>query len=378
MIRWAALLLTVSCSPNVVGRGTPATVPAPATTPGKRPRVFTTLPTVTFKPGAALKKKRIGVQRTWAGTTPDGATSVFGFDMKGWLQTPKGTFPFPAAHVARTVWSDDRSRVAVLQYLGPAVVLDTLNGANVLQRKGALECDARFGGNDTLYVHEESKDATARLYRVDLKSGASTALSAPRRVDQCAASADARTWVLFDEYAKDSKLTVLDAPSGKLEPLAHGDLDAVTLSPAGDRACFVRGVAVVCARTDHVEERIAHGLHGVGLEIDPLGARMLVQAFYDLKDESVPVMLLVDFAGGTVREVRGPTLKSGGSVHLMSSGKVIATGSASGVEAFDVESGTRHTVLHPEMYSVHAVAGAERSIIGEEDNGGDTYWIVLP
>lgn len=337
-------------------------------------RVFTNAGVVTFQKGAALKEKRIGVKRTWAGSTPDGTTSVFGFDMKGWLQTPKGTFPFAAAHVARTVWSSDLSRVAVLQYLGPLVVLDTQTGKVVLERKGALECDARFDGNDTLYAYEESKEQKARLYKIDLKTGASTAISSPRRVDQCIGGAN--KWILYDEYAKDSKLTAYDVAANKFEPLAHGDMDSVVLSP--ERACFVRNLSVFCVKTDRTEERIATDISGASLQMDPTGARMLIQAFFSVKGNSVPVMLLADFAAGSVREIRGPALKSGGSVQLMSGGKVIATGSGGGVEAFDIESGKKHAITHSQMYSVKPLAGADRKIIGEEDNGGDTYVIDLP
>jgi hypothetical protein len=339
-------------------------------------KTFTNAGVVTFKASGALKEKKIGVKKTWGGTTPDGTISIFGFDMKGWLQTPKGTFPFAAAHVARTVWTSDNSRGALLQYLGPLVVLDTQTGKVIHERKGTLECDARFVGNDTLYVHEESKDPKARLYKIDLKTGTQTAISNPRRVDQCAASDDAQKWILYDEYAKDSKLMLLDVKTNKHEPLAHGAMDNVVLS--GERACYVRNLSVICVRTDHTEEKIATDIEGVGLQMDPTGARMLIQAFYSVKGNSVPVTLLVDFAAGSVRELRGPTLKSGGSVQLMSGGKVIATGSSGGVEAYDVETGKSYSLKHKDMYSVHALPGAERKIIGEEDNQGDTFIIEVP
>jgi hypothetical protein len=337
-------------------------------------RVFTKGGVVKFTAGAALKQKQLAPKNQWIGSTPDGATSVFGFDSKGYLQTPKGTFPFVASSAARAVWSENR--VTVLQSLGPAVVLDTTTGKVVHQRTGRLECDARVVG-DTLWVHEESKDAKARLFKIDLKTGTSTAVSQGRRVDQCVATADAQKWILFDEYAKDSKLMGLSA-SGKLDPLAHGAMDSVTLSPAGDRACFVRNLAVLCVRDDHTEEKIATDISGASLEIDPTGARMLIQAFYSVKGDSVPVTLLADFASGTVREIRGVALKSGGSIHLLSGGKSIASGSSGGVEVFDVEAGKRHSIAHKEMYSVTGLLGAERRLIGEEDNGGATFLLELP
>jgi hypothetical protein len=339
------------------------------------PRNFTNAGTVAkFTGGAALKEKKLLTKKTWGGSTADASMTIAGFDMKGWLQTPKATFPFAAAHVARTIWAP--GRVGVLQYLGAMVVLDTQTGKVVYQREGKLECDARFVG-DTLWAHEESKDPKARLWKIDLKTNVATAVTAGRRVDQCVASADAQKWILYDEYAKDSKLMLMSA-AGKLDPLAHGDMDSVTLSPAGDRACFVRNLSVFCIRDDHTEERIATDISGASLEIEPSGARMLIQAFYSVKGNSVPVMLLADFASGSVREIRGPALKSGGSVHLLAGGKSIASGSASGVEVYDVEAGTRHALKHNAMYSVHALLGAERKLIGEEDNGGDTYVIELP
>ena len=263
-----------------------------------------------------------------------------------------------------------------MQYLGPLVVLDTQSGKVIHERKGWLECDARFEGNDTLWAHEESKDPKGRLYKIDLKTGTQTAMGVGRRVDQCAASSDASKWILYDEYAKDSKLMLFDVKANKYEPLAHGDMDSVVLS--GERACYVKNLSVICVKTDHTEEKVATDINGASLQMDPTGARMLIQAFYSVKGNNVPVTLLVDFASGSVREVRGPTLKSGGSVQLMSGGKVIATGSSSGVEAYDVESGKSYSLKHNQMYSVKALPGADRKIIGEEDNLGDTFIIELP
>src|SRR5205085_10439184 len=98
---------------------------------------------------------------------------------------------------------------------------------------------------------------------------------APRRVDQCAAGAN--KWILYDEYAKDSKLMAYDVKTNQFEPLAHGDMDSVVLS--AERACFVRNLSVFCVQADRTEERIATDVSGAGLQMDPTGARMLIQAF---------------------------------------------------------------------------------------------------
>lgn len=339
---------------------------------GARTIVFSNAGVVQFQNGPALKEKRIGSKRTWAGTTPDGAMSIFGFDMKGWLQTAKTSFAFPAAHVDRAIWGD--GRVAVLQHLAAAVVLDTATGKVVYQRSGHLECDARMVG-DNLWLHEQSKDPKARLYRVDLKTGIATVLSSGRRVDQCAATADGQRWMLFNDYA--NEVSLLSA-TGESVPLVSGQIESVRLSPTGDRVCFVQQLSVVCRRGDRTEERVASDIVVADMEIDPMGARMMIRATYPVKGEPVPVILLADFASATVRELRGPSLRSGGSLRLLSGGRAVAAGSSTGVEVFEVESGKHHTLAHNAMYTVKPLPGAERKLIGEEDNGGDTFLIELP
>lgn len=345
------------------------------------PRAFTDGGTVTFQPGVGLKKRRLAKRMTWAGTSADGVVSVLGFDMKGLIVTAKKPdgVPFPAAHVARTVFTADGGRVATLQYLGALIVLDTATGGVVHERKGALECDARFLDPGHVRLHEESKDKAARLYDLDLATGKQTPLSGKRRVSSCASSLDARSWLLHDEYAKDARVALLRVgPPATLEALLQTDGDGAVLSPIADRACFYDQGSVRCVRADHGEERVASGLTGASLEFDDTGARMLVQgSFLDAKEEPRSILLLVDFASGVVRKLVGPVLTSGGSVHLMSGGQVVATGSGAGVVAFDVEGKRRHALAHPAMYTVHAVAGAPRKLVGEEDNGGDPYLLEL-
>jgi len=347
------------------------------TTPPPPARAFTDGGTVTFQPGVGLKQRRLAKRMIWGGTSADGVVSVLGFDMKGLILTAKKPdgVAFPAAHVARTVFSADGSRVAALQYLGALLVLDTVTGGVVHERKGALECDARFLDPGRLRLHEESKDQKARLYDLDLATGKQTPLSGPRRVSNCSSSLDARSWLLHDEYAKDARVVLLRVgPPPILEALLKTDGDGAVLSPIADRACFYDLGNVRCVRTDHGEERVASGLTGASLEFDDTGARMLIQgSFLDKNEEPRSILLLVDFASGTVRKLMGPTLTTGGSVHLMSGGQVVATGSAGGVTAWDVEGKRRHALTHPAMYTVHAVAGAPHKIAGEEDNGGDPY-----
>lgn len=351
------------------------------TTPPPPPRAFSDGGTVTFQPGVGLKQRRLGKRMTWAGTSADGVVSVLGFDMKGLILTAKKPdgVAFPASHVAHTVFAADSSRVAVRQYLGALVVLDTVTGGVVHERKGALECDARFLDAGHLRLHEESKDPKARLYDLDLATGKQTPLSGSRRVSYCSSSLDAKSWLLHDEYAKDARVVLLRVGTPPiLEALLKTDGDGAVLSPVADRACFYDHGSVRCVRSDHGEERVASGLTGASLEFDDTGARMLIQgSFLDKNEEPRSILLLVDFASGTVRKLVGPALTSGGSVHLMSGGQVVATGSAGGVTAWDVENKRRHALSHPAMYSVHAVAGAPRKIAGEEDNGGDPYLLEL-
>jgi len=371
---------SASSAPAIASTSAPPPFPSEAVsvaTPPPPARAFTDGGTVTFQPGVALKQRRLANRMIWGGTSADGVVSVLGFDMKGLVLTAKKPdgVAFPAAHVARTTFASDGSRVAVLQYLGALIVLDTVTGAVVRERSGALECDARFLDAGHLRLHEESKDKTARLYDFDLATGQATPLSAKRRVSHCTASLDAKTWLLHDEYAKDARVAVLRvATPTTLEALLKVDGDGAVLSPIADRACFYDQGNVRCVRADHGEERVASGLSGASLEFDDTGARMLIQgSFLDAKEEPRSILLLVDFASGTVRKLVGPTLTSGGSVHLMSGGQVVATGSAGGVTAFDVEGKRRHALAHPAMYSVHAVAGAPHKLVGEEDNGGDPY-----
>lgn len=120
-----------------------------------------------------------------------------------------------------------------------------------------------------------------------------------------------------------------------------------------------------CMRaSDRGLERIWQG-HATDLTIDAEGKRMLVQGSVQVKDDWVPVMLVVDFAAGTIRALDGPRLKSGGTVKLLSSG------------------GSRWFAPRSPFFSAYPIAGQPRRLVGGSEPGGggsleDIYVIDVP
>jgi hypothetical protein len=298
------------------------------------------------------------------------------------------------------VFSPDGARVAILQYLGRLIVLDATTAKLQWEHDSKLgdfgECDVRFATSSEVVFHGESRDGDARLVRVDLATGKGTQLGAPLNVDECTATPDGSRWLLFTDYEKppnDPKgkstsvgvVRVRDGATGATFELVRGLHSARALSPTGDRVCWHDEETnhVSCLRaSDRGLEKIWQGAAST-LEIDAEGKRMLVTGSVQVKADWKPVTLLVDFADGTIRALDGPRLKSGGAVKLMSSGVIVASGSASGIELYDVDAGLRWFAARSPFYSPYALRGQPRRLVGgsEPPQGGsleDLYVIDVP
>jgi hypothetical protein len=374
--------------------------------PAPPDRVFTFGKDITFKAGAGVPKQRWIVDDTrFGGASPDLGVIVAASGQQGMLITPKAPkglkFPAHSPHEdGDAVFSPDRTRVAILQYLGSLVVLDAATAKLQWEHHDDLgafrECGVRFASKDELVFHGEGKDGDARLVRVDLTTGKGTLLGTGLDVDECTATPDGSRWLLFNDYEKPAGnpkgkstsvgvVRVRDGVTGATFELVRGLHSAHVLSPTGDRVCWHEEETdhVSCLRaSDRGLEKIWQG-DASGLQIDAEGKRMLVTGTVQVKADYVPVMLVVDFATGTIRALDGPRLKSGGSVSLMSSGVLVASGSSSGIEIFDVDAGARWFAARSPFYSAYAIAGQPRRLIGgsEPPGGGsleDLYLIDVP
>ena len=379
---------------------TASATPAPSATfawptPTPADRAFTLEKPVSFAPGLGTPKQRAIAKHTrFGGASGDLRTFVIGVDQHGALITPGApagvSFPAHSIQDDGARFSPDGARVAVLQYLGPLQVLSATDGARVWARADGAECDARFVDDGHVVFHAMSKESAARLWTVDLATGIAAASGVPVAVDACTGAPDAGRWLLyvdFEDGAPAGVIRVRDAASGAVLELVRGLASTWALSPTADRACWVDPKAreVVCRRaTDGGRERILGGIDAQGLEIDPLGARMLIGAAKPGSDgEPEAVMYLVDFAAATVRRLNGVGLHTGGTLHLLAGGHLVAAGGADGVEVFDVDAGKRTVAKRTPFYSVHPLPGeARRFVAGSEPGSGgsleDVYLVEVP
>jgi hypothetical protein len=360
---------------------------------------------VTFTPGGGSPKSTTLAKRThFSGISRDLQSFVTGYDQQGSLFTaasPKGiawAAHSPQSDGAR--FSGNGARVAVMQVLGPLVVLSTTDAKTVWTRgddDGAGECEARWVSDDRLMFHGMSKDAKARLWSVDLASGAATAIGPGVGVDACTASPDGARWLLFVDYESGqatSALRMRDAASGAVTELVRGVASTWVLSPTADRGCWLERASkrLLCRRTsDLAVEEILSGVDVLGLEIDDAGARMLIGSATlgggggggegEESDEPRAVMYLADFDAGTVRKLDAVTNSTGGTMHPLSGGHLIAAGSAGGVDVWDVDKGKHWRVSRTNAFTVHPIPGeSRRFVLGAEVDGSfeDLALITVP
>jgi hypothetical protein len=360
-------------------------------------RTFTTAKKASFTPGGGSPKQTPLAKRShFSGISHDLASFVTGYDQQGMLFTaaaPKGiawTSHSPQSDGAR--FSADGARVAVMQFLGPLVVLSTADAKTIWTRAdedGAGECEARWTSDDRLAFHAMSKDATARLWTVDLASGAATPKGPGVGVDACTASPDGARWLLFVDYESGkaaSAIRLRDAATGAVTELVRDVASTWVLSPTADRACWLDRATkrLLCRRTsDLAVEEILSGVDVMGLEIDDTGARMLIGSatMDDESDEPRAVMYLADFAAGTVRKLDAVTNSTGGTLHPLSGGHLIAAGSAGGVDVWDVDTGKHWIVKRNAAYTVHPIpAESRRFVLGAEVDSSmeDLYLVTVP
>src|SRR5262249_29722297 len=136
----------------------------------------------------------------------------------------------------------------------------------------------------------------------------------------------------------------LDGETGAATVLVEDPSDVVA-SAAADRICYTRSDTVFCRAVDGPEERVAD--EGTGLHLDDTG-RVLVFS-------TRGVFLVADLQAKTVRAMIGVTGHTGGIVAVLSGGEAFATGSASGVDVFDLRAKTKLVIPGGSFYGVHAI-----------------------
>lgn len=381
----AAATATASAAPSIV------VAPLP-TSPD---RVFTTAPPIAFN--AALptpKQTPIAKHTHFSGASRDLKSFVVGDDKGAMLLSPAAPTGLPwSANAPQTDgarFSPDNSRVAVMQQLGPLVVVSMSDGKTIWRRDDGVagECEVRWLGDDRLRFHGMSRDLAARSWTVDLVADTAVASGPPLGADACTSSMDGERWLVFVDYEAGqptSAIRLRDASSGAVTEMVRSIASIWVLSPTADRACWLdrRQNALFCRRSsDLAVEQILAGVDVQGLEIDDAGARMLIgSAKPDADGEPVAVMLLADFESGTVRRLDGIRLNVGATMHLLSGGHVVAAGSANGVEIFDVDAKKRAVAKRSNALIVHALPGEPRAFVLGAEAGGtaeDLYLVTLP
>jgi hypothetical protein len=368
--------------------------------PSAAATVFAKGKTVSFTPGGGSPKQASIAKHThFSGISRDLQSFVTGYDKQGVLVTaaaPKGIAW--AAHSPQNDgarFAPNGARVAVMQYLGPLVVMSTSDAKTIWTRgdgDGAGECEVRWTSDDRLTFHAMSKETTARLWSVDLASGTATPTGPAIGVDACTASPDGKRWLLFVDYESGkatSAIRVRDAASGVVTELVRNVASTWVLSPTADRACWLdrAGKRLLCRRTnDLAVEEILSGVEVQGLEIDDAGARMLIGSATlpdegDESDEPRAVMYLADFAAGTIRKLDAVTNSTGGTMHPLSGGHLIAAGSAGGVDVWDVDAGKRWRIKRNAAFTVHPIPGeSRRFVLGAEVDSSmeDLFLVTVP
>src|SRR5438067_12065320 len=262
--------MSASPSASAVPSAMASTSPPPpfivSPLPSTADRVFTTAKTVAFTPGGGPAKQTQIAKRThFSGISRDLQSFVTGYDQKGSVVTaaaPNGIAwksHSPQNDGAR--FSPNAARVAVLQVLGPLVVLSTGDAKTAWERNdedGAGECAVRWTSDDRVLFHAMSKEPTARLWSIDFASGAATPTATPvgppTGVDACTGSPDGARWLLFVDYESGkptSAIRMRDAASGTITELVRSIASVWVLSPTADRACWLDGKSkrLLCRRT---------------------------------------------------------------------------------------------------------------------------------
>jgi hypothetical protein len=275
-------------------------------------------------------------------------------------------------------FSPDGARASIVQARAPLSVVDVAAAKILWRHERGLGCAARWANATTLVAHDDS------LLRVDLAAEPPVArqLGVARRADECWASSDGKRWLVRDDLArkvvtKDGHeryhgvVWRVDGETGAASVVLE-DASDVMGTAAADRLCYTRDGALLCRAIDGPEERIADD--AAYPQLDETG-RTLV---YSTRG----VFFAADLRDKTVRALSGVTGHSGGVVAVLSGGDFFATGSASGVEVFDLRTKTKLVIPGGSFYGVRPVPGRPRALFIQKERSdhvtNDLFVAELP
>ncbi len=327
------------------------------------PNDFRRGPPYTFRGrGGAPRERLLGNGREGAWVAEDGVTAVTGGGSAGSLLVGGANVPLRVADLFDASFAPDMRHAALAQARTPLTVIDVPSGAVLWQAPEGRTCKARWMSPTVLIAHDYWQNA--RLWRIDF------ATHPPRvqplggvikRADACWASPDGRTWLVRDDYGMPGGVVwVIDGLTGAASVLTQG-YSFVVGSPIADRACVQRRDNTIdCI---HVNPRTADTVFRGGTRapfdvfsnIDDTGARLMFGAG--------PNVMVADFASRTVRAVPAITLPWGGSLTLLSGGHVLATGSSTSADLYDLEAGWWMSVPIARSYTVKPVWHRPRSVL---------------
>jgi hypothetical protein len=367
----------------------PTTFSVPRPDPSKPPTIFKVLAPLRFKPAkGAAKMKLLHPQREHVVMSPDGTTMLASFGNHATIFSnapgaPKKGVDVDVADVFETAFSNDGAFVAVTQARDSLTVFGLPKGDVVWHSNVGAECAPVFVGS-TLMFHFQSWTGPGygpgRLWRVTIPPTSpkieATPIGPERIANRCWADPSGRWWIVTDDNGKPHTTTVVDGATGLGAPWLSDD-DPIG-SPIADRACFpVEKEGYRCAKMGETALEVL-GPPGdpnswLGLVFDDTGKRALYTLVHETStgDGIDQATYVADFDAQTVQRVIGPGLRSGGVIKLLSGGRVIAAGSASGVEIWDLDAGTSMKIPGNAFYGVDPVFGVPRSLfVFEEDGGG--------
>jgi hypothetical protein len=279
--------------------------------------------------------------------------------------------------VERPVWvpsalfSADGSRVAIWSSNG-LDVLDVGSGKTLAAREGPV-CGARFLSRDLLVFFEESKEADARLWHLDLASGKATPRGRARAAETCHASIDGTRW-LVDAY--DTRAFV-DGTTGRARPLAKSAMGAA-LSKAGNRFCLGAEAGLTCVRLpDERIEQVWTRKTSDRIVFDLTGEHAFI-TFADGSDDVRDAFALVDFEAVTVRALPDVRATSGSLFDLGPNGTLLSIGSALGLYVYDLERGELRFAAHAPLYGNDSFPYQPRRLVAGTDEPMDLFIVDVP
>lgn len=327
------------------------------------------------RPGAA-SLRLIETTRYQAWFSTDGKTVLTTGGSTGSIVVGGSTQKLDVADGFEITLSPDETRASIVQARAPLSVVTVPGGKRVWEHANGLGCAARWASPTTLIVHDDGNDGF--LWRVDLTTGRSTKLGDKRRADACWASSDGKRWFVRDDFAKRGGVVWrIDGTTGTAAIWLE-NVDDLVGSKTADRFCYKRRSTnanrldepVFCRAENGVEERVAD--EGYGLQLDDTGHTLLFG--------TRGVFFVADTTEKTVRGLSTVVGHSGGVQAVLSGGDAIATGSATGVEVFDLRAKTKLMIPGSAFYGVRAIPGRPRSLTIEKEvnNLQDLYLAELP